>query len=103
MQHYLGPRRTCKLEDSCALQSLASEVARSGDIARVAFEKELRTIAKLIVAGPTSRLSPKTVDEAIAALAILVGAVTLSRAVHAHELGDQIASAAQSALLGKKV
>jgi TetR/AcrR family transcriptional regulator, transcriptional repressor for nem operon len=99
VHHYLGPRRTCDLADSCALQSLASEVARSGEAARVLFEAELRQIAAVIVAGPTAKGTPKTQDDAMAALAMLIGAVTLSRGVSDAKLGAGIAGAVEGVLL----
>src|SRR3954469_689122 len=49
---YLQIKRKCELAESCALQSLAPEVARSDEDARQVFESELREVAKIIVAGP---------------------------------------------------
>jgi TetR/AcrR family transcriptional regulator, transcriptional repressor for nem operon len=99
VRHYLGPRRMCDLADSCALQSLASEVARSDDASRSAFEAELRKIAALIAAGPRAEIGPKNSEDAFAALAQLVGAVTLARAVSDPALAQKIASAAEKSLL----
>lgn len=96
---YLGPKRTCDLTESCALQSLTSEVARSDTMSRKAFEKELKEIAKTVRDGPKSDDSPKTVEEALSALSTLIGAVTLARAVGSPTMSKQIASSALASLL----
>lgn len=98
---YLGPKRTCDLAESCALQSLTSEVARSDRESRKVFEKEFKQIAKIISDGPKADGSPKTIDEALSALSTLIGAVTLARAVGSRAMSKQIASAALESLLPK--
>ncbi|MGH8353417.1 MAG: TetR family transcriptional regulator [Pseudomonas sp.] len=96
---YLGVKRKCELPESCALQSLAPEVARSDAVSRAEFEAELLNVATVIVAGPTSANAPSDVGGAMAALAALVGAVTLARAVADPVVAEQIAVAAERALL----
>jgi TetR/AcrR family transcriptional repressor of nem operon len=48
---YMGERRTCDLAESCALQSLSSEVARADDETRQAYETELGSIIEAVAAG----------------------------------------------------
>lgn len=96
---YLGAKRECALAESCALQSLAPEVARSDATARSEFETELLEVAQLVAAGPTAAQAPADVAAAIAALATLIGAVTLARAVSDTALAEQIADAAERVLL----
>jgi AcrR family transcriptional regulator len=96
---YLGTRRKSALAESCGLQSLTSEVARADVASRGVFETELRAVGQTIAAGPPSPGAPRTVDSACAALATLIGAVTLARAVRDPALADQIAAAAERALL----
>jgi TetR/AcrR family transcriptional regulator, transcriptional repressor for nem operon len=96
---YLGDKRRCALAQSCALQSLAPEVARADATARAAFEAELLEVAHLVVAGPIAADTPVDLDAAIAALATLVGAVTLSRAVSSTSVAEQIALATERLLL----
>lgn len=100
VRFYLGPRRTCALAESCALQSLASDVARADDASRRAFEVELRAVAAALAEGPTSPGAPADAESALHALATLVGAVTLARAVGDRALSDRIAESAERALLG---
>jgi TetR/AcrR family transcriptional regulator, transcriptional repressor for nem operon len=99
---YLGTKRRCDLSESCSLQSLSPEVARSDDAARAAFEAGLRDVAGTLVAGPRSPGMPRDVDAACAALAALVGAVTLARAVGPGPMADQIAAATGRTLLGAR-
>jgi len=95
---YLQIKRKCDLTESCALQSLAPEVARSTADARQVFEAELRDAAKIIIAGPASPDAPADEAAALVALSTLLGAVTLARAVSDPKTADQIAGAAQKTL-----
>lgn len=100
VRFYLGAKRICDLAESCSLQSLSPEVARSDERARSAFEDGLREVAATILAGPKSPELPQNLDAACAALASLVGAVTLARAVSSGAMADQIAAATGRGLLG---
>jgi TetR/AcrR family transcriptional regulator, transcriptional repressor for nem operon len=93
-------KRTCGLADSCGLQSLSPEVARSDAVARAVFEQGLKRVAKAIVKGPRSPRAPRDLDAACAALAALVGAVTLARAVNSAKLSTQIVTSVGRGLLG---
>ena len=100
VRFYLGLKRTCDLSESCTLQSLSPEVARSDEASRKAFESGLRDVAATILAGPRSPGAPRDLDAACAALAALVGAVTLGRAVNSAAFSNQIAESTGRALLG---
>lgn len=102
VRFYLGLKRTCDLSDSCALQSLSPEVARADGALREDFEVGLRDVAHVIVTGPTSPHLPRTIASACAALATLVGAVTLARAVRSPEFAGEIAKSAERVVLGTK-
>lgn len=100
VRFYLGFKRTCDLSESCTLQSLAPELGRSDDEARAVFEAGLRDVAAAILAGPPSHQAPRDLDAALAALASLIGAVTLARAVGSEALSAQIAESTGRVLLG---
>ena len=102
VRFYLGYKRTCDLSDSCTLQSLSPEVGRADAAAREAFEAGLREVAAALVGGPASPRAPRDLDAACAALSMLIGAVTLGRAVGSARLSQQIAESAEAALLGAK-
>jgi len=99
VRFYLGSKRTCQLSESCALQSLAPEVARSDASSRAAFEGYLRDVAAIIAAGPASSDAPTDSAAALTALATLAGAVTLARAVDSPELAEKIAATTERILL----
>lgn len=100
VRFYLSVKRTCDLSEGCTLQTLPTEVARSGHESRTAFESALLEVAQAVVDGPASPRMPENIDAACAALAALAGAVTLARAVESTAFANQIATATESALLG---
>jgi TetR/AcrR family transcriptional repressor of nem operon len=95
---YMGERRTCDLAESCALQSLSSEVARADDETRQAYETELGSIIEAVAAGLEGKPKARR-EEATALLALLVGGVTLARAVRDPAISDEIAAAVRKAAL----
>lgn len=98
---YLGEKRCAALGDSCGLQSLTPEVARSDTTTRAAFQSELLKAAKSIAGGlPTLNDHPGT-DRAWATIALLIGGVTLARAVEDSALADEIADAVHTAVAPK--
>ena len=99
VEFYLGERRRADLAQSCGLQTLAPEVARSDQATIERFESGLREIAATIVRGPRAKGAPRTLESAFAALGALLGAVTLTRAVSDPALADQIAEAARRSLV----
>lgn len=99
VRFYLGEKRKCALAESCGLQSLASDVARADEPSRGAFTAELLKVATALVSGPATPDGPSTVEEAYAALATLIGAVTLARAVNDLAVARRIASSAEQMLL----
>ena len=54
VRFYLGAKRRGELTESCAMQSLPSEVARSDASSRAAFEAQLLDIAATVASGPAS-------------------------------------------------
>jgi len=88
-EFYTSQKRTCKLEESCALQSLTPEVARSDVDIRAAFERELCKVAEVASEGQDK-------DKTWAALAMLIGGVTLARAVKSKKLSTEIAAAVKT-------
>lgn len=102
VRFYLGEKRSCNLADSCTLQSLSPEVARSDESARGVFEAGLLEVANAVATGPASVNAPGDVDAALAALATLVGGVTLARAVSDPALAERIAASVEHVLLPMK-
>lgn len=90
---YTSQKRTCDLADSCALQSLTPDIARSDDIIRSLFESELLKVAKL------AANKKQDMDNTWANLAMLMGGVTLARAVKDEKLSSEIATAIRKAVI----
>ena len=95
---YLGEKRCTDLSDSCALQSLTSEVTRLDSTTKGAFEEALIESAKTFSEGLPSS-DGEIDDRAWADLALLVGGATLARAVKDPALADTIAKAAHKAII----
>jgi TetR/AcrR family transcriptional regulator, transcriptional repressor for nem operon len=93
---YLGDRRTCDLAQSCALQSLSADVARSDGETRKVYEAEFRRVLDAAASGLKGSAGRRRAD-AIALLALLAGGVSIARAVENSELGDEIADAVRDA------
>ena len=73
------------------LQSLSPEVARADTASRERYQSRLRNVVEAILAGPASKGAPTSEAAALAALALLIGSVTLARAVPDEAFADRIA------------
>jgi len=93
---YMDEKRKMDLPDSCGLQSLSPDVVRADEQTRMLFEEQLRTIAELFKKGLPGNDGEDRVWQSIA---MLVGGVTLARAVMDPELADEIAGAVINAPL----
>jgi TetR/AcrR family transcriptional repressor of nem operon len=98
---YLGEKRTCALTDSCALQSLTGEVARADAQTREIYEAELRAVINATAEGMHGSSAKARRSQAIVALALLSGGVSLARAVNDPALSQEIAQAIRGSLLDK--
>jgi TetR/AcrR family transcriptional regulator, transcriptional repressor for nem operon len=97
---YLGEKLTCDLAQSCSLQTLTPELARADVAARAVFQERLQTIAAAVVDGPDSPAKPATQAGALTALASLIGAVTMARAMGDDQMAHIVATAMRQQLLG---
>lgn len=93
---YLGEKRCAELGDSCALQSLTPEIARSDVNTRKAFQQALLEAKREFAQGLTAADSEQQSRQAWADMALLIGGVILARAVSNPELADEIAAAVRS-------
>lgn len=90
---YTNQKRTCDLSESCALQSLTPEVGRANEAIRDLFETELLKITKIANDEQQEEPSQKAKDRTWVSLAMLIGGVTLARAVNDDVLSNEIAEA----------
>lgn len=93
---YLGPKRTCDLDSSCALQSLAPEVQRAESAIKTAFQERALEVVHAIAEGLVGSAAER-MAKAWALISVLTGAVTLARSVADAATQEDIAAAARSA------
>jgi TetR/AcrR family transcriptional repressor of nem operon len=95
---YLSVAHRDGLATSCAVTTLAGDVARCSQRARSAYSRQVATylelLAKLVVGGTRKSRRAK----AIAALSALVGAVSMARAVNDEALSREILTSAANEL-----
>jgi TetR/AcrR family transcriptional regulator, transcriptional repressor for nem operon len=99
IRRYLSRKHRDNKETGCLLPSAAPEVARAGEPYRSALEKELSdfvsSLANMLDAGEESR------EKAIGLIALMYGALSLSRAVADTRLSDEFLRAGKK--LGEEV
>ncbi|MCG8488634.1 MAG: TetR/AcrR family transcriptional regulator [Chromatiales bacterium] len=95
---YLGEKRCEELGNSCALQSLTPEVSRSDADTRLAFQSALLKAMQAFAKGLSADRGRSQSSEAWSNIALLIGGVTLARAVQEPELADEIAKAVLGAI-----
>lgn len=96
---YMNQKRTCDLTESCLLQSLTPEIGRSDEAIRGLFETELLKIIKLANDGASQTADQSANEKTLVNLAMLIGGVTLARAVNDEKLSNEIAIAIQNAVI----
>jgi TetR/AcrR family transcriptional regulator, transcriptional repressor for nem operon len=93
IKRYLSREHRDNKETGCLLPSAAPEVARAGEPYRSALEKELSgvvgSLANMIDAGVQSR------EKSLGLIALMYGALSLSRAVADTRLSDEFLRAAK--------
>ncbi|WP_223635910.1 TetR/AcrR family transcriptional regulator [Corallococcus sp. EGB] len=93
LERYLSRKHRDAATPACPLPSISAEVSRTGEPYRGALEAELqefvRSFGELLPAGARRR------EKALAAIALMSGALSLSRAVRGTKLGDEFLEAAR--------
>ncbi len=99
VKYYLGKSHRNDLACGCPLATLSPEVVRTGPETHAAYERKMKKIVELIAHG----LQGKSIDEcrsrAWSMLGILIGGLTMARAVKTHKATDEIASSIQLSAL----
>ncbi|HVK79996.1 MAG TPA: helix-turn-helix domain-containing protein [Verrucomicrobiae bacterium] len=94
---YLTPKHRDNPAAGCTFAALAGDVAREGKAVRHTFTQHVEAYLDRFVGWMEGRTAAVRRKQAINALAGLVGALTLARAVDDPELSDEILAAARSA------
>jgi|SRR6202521_587480 TetR/AcrR family transcriptional regulator, transcriptional repressor for nem operon len=87
---YLSAAHRDDLATSCAVTTLAGDVARSNDRARSAYTRQVGTYLELLIKLIPGDKQKSRRMKAIAALSTLVGAVSMARAVNDEKLSREI-------------
>ncbi len=96
-KRYLTPEHRRNLSDSCALAALCSDAARSGEDFRDTFEQEFLKSLSAVCGNDFDSASRQQADEALAFLSLMIGSISLSRAVRSRALADRLLEAGQAA------
>ncbi len=98
IEHYLTARHRDDPARGCALAALGTDAARGSKALRGAFAEGLQRLLDLLTEALPGFSKPARRRKAVAAMATLVGAVTLARAVHDPALSEEILDAARQEL-----
>ncbi|MDB6062040.1 MAG: TetR/AcrR family transcriptional regulator [Verrucomicrobiaceae bacterium] len=99
VDYFLGAKRLCDLDDSCASQSLTSEVGRAPATIKKEFETKMIEVIEAIAGGLKSGSIEQRRQKAWGLMSVLTGAVTMARAVNDQAIGESIALAARQMAL----
>jgi TetR/AcrR family transcriptional regulator, transcriptional repressor for nem operon len=99
LQHYLSPKHRDDPGQGCAFAALGNDAARSGKIVRKAFAEGLAPLIDILAQSIPGKSKVARRRKAVAAMATLVGALTLARAVEGTPLSDEMLEAAHRELI----
>ena len=95
---YLSLRHRDDLAHSCAVTTMAGDVARSTEGARDAYTRQVGAYVELLKGLLERAGANGTDDEALATLSTMVGALSMARAVSDEKLSRKILSAAAASV-----
>jgi len=99
LKHYLSPRHRDDPGQGCAFAALGADAARCGKPVRETFTRGLGPLIDIVAAAIQGRSKAVRRRKAVAAVAELIGALILARAVDDSSLSDEILDAARHQLL----
>ncbi|MGO9630800.1 MAG: TetR/AcrR family transcriptional regulator [Xanthobacteraceae bacterium] len=99
LQQYLTPRHRDDPGHGCSFAALSNDAARSGKTVRKAFAQGLEPLIDILAQAVPGRTKAVRRRKAVAAMAGLVGALSLARAVGDPALSDEILDAVSHELL----
>ena len=99
LQHYLTPRHRDDPGRGCSFAALSNDAARSGKAVRDAFAEGLEPLIDILAQAMPGRTKAVRRRKALAAMAALVGALSLARAIGDPALSDEIIAAVKHELV----
>jgi TetR/AcrR family transcriptional repressor of nem operon len=97
--YYLGQAHRNDLSSGCAMTTLSPEVVRTKPEFHAIYEKKMVTIAELIAKGLDGVSRKERLSRAWAALGVLIGGLTMVRAVASIKTADLIAIAIKKSVI----
>lgn len=97
--YYLSKGHREDLACGCAMASLTTEVMRSSPAVHAAYEKKMTKIADLIAAGLAGGSAAELHSRAWAMLGVLVGGVSVARAMKTQKVANEVARATVDAAI----
>ncbi len=94
--YYLGRPHRSDLACGCAMAALTSDVVRSGPRVHAAFEKKMTLIANLVARGLAGPSDEDCRTRAWAMLSVLIGGLTVSRAMKNWAVANEVAVAVKA-------
>ncbi|MEH6358129.1 MAG: TetR/AcrR family transcriptional regulator [Pseudomonadales bacterium] len=94
---YLCTERCKDIAGGCALPGLSADVSRAEKNVHAAYEEQLVALIDAVAEGIPGKTKPARKKTARALLAILAGAVMMTRAIESEELAEDISNAARVA------
>ena len=98
LSHYLSPKHRDDPGRGCIFAALGADAARSGAPVRKAFAEGLNDLIEILAEAVPGRTRAARRKKAVAAMASLVGALVLSRAVNDKAFADEILGATRHAV-----
>jgi TetR/AcrR family transcriptional repressor of nem operon len=95
---YLSPQHLKEIENACPMVALPSDVARSGESAKRAYEAVFKAMVAILEQGAlgTAKGDRRT---ALAIAALCVGGMVTARAIDDRQLADELLDSARSVAL----
>lgn len=95
--YYLGQTHRDDLACGCAMTTLTPEVVRAGSEAQHIFEMKMKQIVELMAKGLAGGSLKNRRARSWATLGVLIGGLTIARAVDTPKLAEEIASSIRAA------
>lgn len=97
IDYYLGRAHRDDVACGCAMTSLSPEIARADDETRALYDRKMQTIASLIAKGLSQFPKDQQLAKAWAFLGILIGGLTMARAMQHDDAVDGVSNAIKTA------
>ncbi len=99
VDYYVGRAHRENLACGCAMTTLSPEVVRAGPEMHAAYEAKMKRIAELVAYGLEGSSRDECRSRAWAMLGILIGGLTMARAVKTRKATEEIASSIRIAAM----